>query len=441
MKCALKRAMLIGPPGFLSNRAKVQRTSAGSIAEALRWLSGPTGTAVCALGVTQIISWGTTLYALGVLGAPIAQETGWSRGLVFGGLTAGLLASGAASTHLGRWIDRYGARAIMSTGSGLAAIGLWLLSIVTGPLAYVAVWLLLGLAMRMTLYDAAFAALVQVTPSRGRRAISYLTLFGGFASSVFWPIAHWLNEAYNWRTTFLIFAAINLFVCLPFNWWGLARREAAPGPVEHVAPSTSLRPVTVLDDRSRSMAMALFGLVMSATAFAIGAMAAHLPAVLEATGLSAAVAVTFASIKGVAQVAGRIADIAFGQKLHPVDLGRLSIALLPLSFVVLLAGGAGFWAALTFTVLFGVANGLVTIVRGAVPLALFGPNGYGAILGILATPYLLMNALAPALLAIVIDIAGYRAAEVVLVAAGLIAVAAMELMAAWHRRLAQPNPP
>jgi MFS family permease len=187
--------------------------------------------------------------------------------------------------------------------------------------------------------------------------------------------------------------------------------------------------------------MLLFGLVMSATAFAIGAMAAHLPAMLEASGLSAAVAVTLASVKGLAQVAGRVADIAFGHRLHPVDLGRLSIALVPLSFLVLLAGGASFWAALAFTVLFGVANGLVTIVRGAVPLALFGPNGYGAILGILAAPYLVMNALAPAMLAVVIDLAGYTAAEVVLVISGLLAVAAIELMAAWHRGLARPSSP
>lgn len=395
------------------------------------------GTAVCALGVTQIVSWGTTLYALGVLGAPIAEETGWSRGLVFAGLTAGLLASGAASTHLGRAIDRLGGRLIMTAGSALAALGLLLLSLVAEPIAYIAVWLLLGLAMRMTLYDAAFAALVQVTPSRGRRAISYLTLFGGFASSVFWPIAHWLNLEYGWRTTLLVFAAINLVVCLPLNWWGLARREAADAAAATAVPAVTAPTTAVLEASSRTIAMVLFGIVMSATAFVVGAMAAHLPAVLQESGLSAAVAVALASIKGVAQVAGRVADILFGQRLHPVDLGRLSIWLIPLSFLVLMVWGAEFWAALAFTVAFGVANGLVTIVRGAVPLALFGPNGYGTVLGILATPYLVMNALAPALLAVVIDVAGYPAAGVILVFAGLLAAVAIEVMAAWHRGLAR----
>jgi MFS family permease len=182
------------------------------------FVSHPATHAICALGITQICAWGTTLYALGVLGKPIAADTGWSQSLVFGGLTVGLLVSSAVSAYIGRAIDRRGGRGIMSVGSIVMAIGLVLLSLVTEPYGYLAVWALLGIAMRMSLYDAAFAALVQVTPSRGRRAISYLTLFGGFASSVFWPIGHALNAEYGWRTTLLIFAAINIVVCLRPRW-------------------------------------------------------------------------------------------------------------------------------------------------------------------------------------------------------------------------------
>src|SRR5690606_2617390 len=126
--------------------------------------------------------------------------------------------SGAVSAGVGRLMDRRGGRLAMSVGSVLAALGLVILSQVRDPVSYLAAWAFLGLAMRLTLYDAAFAALVQVTPSRGRRAISYLTLFGGLASTVFWPIGHVLNGAYGWRTTLLIFAAINLLVCLPLHW-------------------------------------------------------------------------------------------------------------------------------------------------------------------------------------------------------------------------------
>jgi hypothetical protein len=403
----------------------------------LAWLASPMGTAVCGLGVTQIIAWGTTIYALGVLGAPIAEDTGWSRSLVFAGLTVGLLGSGAVSAAVGRAIDRHGARTIMEAGSGLVAAALLVIALAQYPAVYIAGWALLGPAMRMTLYDAAFAALVQVTPERGRRAISYLTLFGGFASSVFWPIGHALDLAIGWRQTILVYAALNLLVCLPLHRWALSRRTT-PGPgavASRAAPGPALAADHApLHGTARRPALVLFALASSASAFVFGAMAVHLPAVLEASGLSAAVAVALASLKGFAQVAGRVAEILFGSRRHPVEVGRLSIALMPVSFAILMAGGASIGAALLFIVLFGVANGLVTIVRGAVPLALFGVEGYGTILGILAAPYLLVNAMAPVALAVAIDHWGYPAAEAIVLAAGLLSTLAMEIMSAWYRR-------
>jgi MFS family permease len=396
----------------------------------------PATAAIVSLGFTQIVSWGTTLYALGVLGKPIAADSGWSQSLVFGGLTVGLLVSGAVSASVGRFLDRYGGRLAMSLGSVLAAVGLVLLATVRDPMSYLAVWGFLGLAMRLTLYDAAFAALVQVTPSRGRRAISYLTLFGGLASTVFWPIGHALNSAYGWRTTLLVFAAINLLVCLPLHLVGLARRETPEqaanahatgnGETQHAG-----RP---LEGSTRTVAMVLFGAVAAASAVVMGALAVHLVAILEASGLAAATAVLMASFKGVAQVVGRIWDLTLARRWHPLDVGRVSIALMPLSFAVLVLGGASFSAALGFTLLFGVSNGLVTIVRGAVPLALFGTQGYGTVLGILATPYLVLAALAPAAFALVVERWGYGTGEAILLGAGAISLLGMELLTRWYRR-------
>ena len=315
------------------------------------------------------------------------------------------------------------------------ATGLIWLALVETPYAYLAAWAFLGVSMRMCLYDAAFAALVQVTPSRGRRAISYLTLFGGFASSVFWPIAHSLNAAYGWRTTLLIFAAINLCVCLPLHWIGLARREnQAQAEVAAATAPASAAAAPPLEGPARMLAMLLFGLIVAASAIVFGAMAAHLVPVLEASGLAAAAAVWIASLKGVAQVAGRIWDLTLARKWHPIDVGRVSIAVMPLSFLVLLLGGANFMAALAFTLLFGISNGLVTIMRGAVPLALFGPKGYGEVLGILATPYLLLAAVAPAAFALVVERYGYAVAEAIMFAAGLCSLLGMEVMAFWYRR-------
>jgi predicted MFS family arabinose efflux permease len=395
----------------------------------------PATIAILALGITQIIAWGTTLYALGVLGKPIAADTGWSQSLVFGGLTVGLLVASAVSPLIGRAVDQRGGRWVMSIGSILITVGLVLLSVVTDPYAYLAAWAFLGLAMRMSLYDAAFAALVQVTPSRGRRAISYLTLFGGFASSVFWPIGHALNAAYGWRTTLVIFAVVNLVACLPLHWLGLARRETAEQAEQaraaDPAPTAATPP---LEGAARKIAMVLFSLIVAASAVVFGALAVHLVPILEATGLAAATAVFIASLKGAAQVAGRVWDLTLARRWHPIDVGRVSVAFIPLSFAVLMLGGSSFTAALAFTLLFGISNGLVTIMRGAVPLALFGPKGYGEVLGILATPYLLLAAVAPAAFAIVVEHSGHAVAEAILLGAGLFSFLGMELMARWYRR-------
>ena len=393
----------------------------------------PMVVAVVCLGFTQIIAWGTTLYCLGVLGKPIAADTGWSQTLVFGGLTVGLLMSSVVSTSVGRLIDRRGARVVMCIGSILVALGLAAIAAARSPTHYLAAWALLGLAMRMNLYDAAFAAIVQVTPTRGRRAISYLTLFGGLASTVFWPIGYAIEASYGWRATLFSFAAINLFVCLPLHWFGLARRE--PGvAADDKSPETAAAIAPVLEGRQRRLAMILFGFVMAASAFCYGALAAHLVTVLAAVGLSATVAVTLASAKGVAQTLSRLGDLVFGRNLHPLNLGRITLAFLPLSFVVLIWGGASLTTAIVFIVLFGIANGLTTIVRGAVPLALFGTKGYGEILGILATPYLMLNAVAPMVFALIDERFGAAAATHTLLAVGLLAWASIELMALWYRR-------
>lgn len=399
-----------------------------------RMVRHPATAAIVALGVTQIVAWGTTLYALGVLGKPIAADTGWSQSLVFGGLTVGLLVSSAISASVGRLIDRRGGQITMVAGSILTAVGLVMLALVTSPYAYLAVWAFLGLAMRLSLYDAAFAALVQVTPSRGRRAISYLTLFGGFASSVFWPIGHALDAAYGWRTTLLIFAAANLLVCLPLHWLGLARRETAAQAEEARASATATAPTgPPLEGTTRTVAMVLFSVIVAASAVVFGALAVHLVPILEATGLAAATAVFVASLKGVAQVTGRIWDLTLARRWHPIDVGRVSVGFMPLSFAVLMLGGADFGMALAFTLLFGVSNGLVTIMRGAVPLALFGPKGYGEVLGILATPYLLLAAIAPGAFALIVERWGYGTGEAILFGAGLVSFLGMEVMARWYR--------
>ncbi|MGI9423757.1 MAG: MFS transporter, partial [Hyphomicrobiaceae bacterium] len=408
------------------------------------WATSPTGVAVNALGVTQIVSWGTTLYALAVLAGPIGQDTGWSPSIVFGGLSIGLLVSGAISTHTGRLIDTRGARSLMSIGSILNAAGLLALAASTSEWIYLASWAFLGISMRLTLYDAAFAALVQVTPANGRRAISFLTLWGGFASTVFWPIGHMLNDAVGWRETCVIFAILNIVVGLPLHWWGLARHEDGPGakPAGAAPAKSSQEAVSgdLLTGHERLIAMILFSFATSSYAFIFGAASVHLVGLIEASGVTLAAAVAIASVKGVAQVGGRVWEIVFARNMKPINLARVPVWLMPLAFAILIALAGGVGPALFFTVCFGAANGLVTIVRGALPLALFGTEGYGHILGVLATPYLLINAAAPLVLAVVIEYGGYQLGQWVLLGTALLSLAAMEILAIWYGRRGTAKP-
>lgn len=391
---------------------------------------------VCAMGVAQITAWGTSYYCLGVLGGPIAAETGWSRSLVYFGFTVSLLVMGAISRWAGLAIDRHGPRSVMTAGTLIVSLGLYGLSLVTSPGAYLAAWALLGVGMRLCLYDAAFAALVHVAPSRGRLAISYLTLFGAFASTVFWVVGHYLNEAGGWRQTLALFAAANLAICLPLNWIALRRRESFAGrPAQaEVSASPDRHPGFFLEGSRRVVAMALFALVMSLNGFVFSVVAVQLVPLLEGAGLATATAVWVASLKGFAQFGGRVVEIVFGRKLHAMTVGRVAIGILPVSFVLLVLSGGGLYAIVVFTLLMGASQGVITIVRGAVPLALFGPNGYGAVLGMIATPVLIVNAVSPTLFAMVVDRAGWTVAQAVLLTASAASCLAMEMMSRWYRR-------
>ena len=393
----------------------------------------PLPLAVCALGLAQITAWGTSYYCLGVLAKPIVADTGWSLSLVYFGFTVALMAMGAVSAWAGRAIDRHGARAVITAGTVMVSAGLYALSLVKSEAAYLAVWAFLGLGMRLCLYDAAFAALVQVVPTRGRQAISYLTLFGAFASTVFWPLGHYFDEAVGWRQTLVLFAAINLAVCLPLNWIGLARREpeGVRAEVSSERPSAESPP---LEGSRRTVALLLFALVMSLNAFVFGVVTVQLVPLLEGAGLATAAAVWVASMKGFAQFGGRVVEIVFGRNLHAMTVARIAIGVLPVSFLLLLVSGGNIAAILGFTLLMGASQGVITIVRGALPLALFGAAGYGAVLGLLAVPALAVNAASPTLFAMIVDGWGWRAGEIALVAAAAASWIGMELMSRWYAR-------
>jgi hypothetical protein len=386
---------------------------------------------VNALGITQITAWGTSYYCLGVLAKPIAAETGWPISAIFLGFSVALVVMGVISTTVGRLIDRLGARAVMSIGTVVVSAGLLGLSLVRDVASYFAAWAVIGVGMRCCLYDAAFAALVQAVPSRGRLAISYLTLYGAYASTVFWVIGHYLNEAYGWRGTLAIFAAVNLAICLPLNWIGLSWREGgtATAAAKTAAPSAE---GPILTGRRRVVGMALFALIMSLNGFVFGVVSLQLVPLLEAAGLAGATAVWVASLKGHGQFGGRVVEIFFARNLKAMTVARIAIGVLPPALLILMLARGELWLLVAFTLLLGASQGVITIVRGAVPLALFGAEGYGAVLGLIATPILLVNAFSPSLFALIVDWVGWQNALYSLLAGAVATWLAIELMSRWY---------
>lgn len=357
------------------------------------------------LGLSQLVCWGVSYYLIGVFGERIAAELGWSRAVAYGGFSAALVVMGLASPAIGRLIDRRGGRPVMAAGSLLLALGCLGLSFARTPALYYAAWLVLGLAMRMTLYDAAFAALARLGGAQAKRPISQITLLGGLASSTFWPIGHALAEAFGWRAALLGYAGFALLT-LPLHLAIPPGRAATEtGPTPH-APGMALaegRP-------DRRLAQLLYALIVTLTTFLNSGMSAHMIAMLAGLGLAASLAVWVSTLRGVGQSTARLCEVLFGARLHPFALAILATGLLPFCFVAGLFSGASLAAAVGFAFVYGAGNGLVTIARGTLPLALFDHRTYGALTGALLAPSFFAAALAPIAYALVIERFGEAAA-------------------------------
>jgi MFS family permease len=366
---------------------------------------------IVALGVTQIVSWGSIYYGFALLLDPLQQALAADRTTVVGAFSAALLTSGLLATLVGRRIDLFGGRAVMSAGSVAAAALLAALSRVEGVAALYAIWIGLGAVMAATLYEPAFAVVTQAFAAGYRRAITLLTLFGGFASTVFWPLTTALIEAFGWRDALLALAAVNLFVCAPLHAWLLpaGRRDAHPP----AAATTSRTLAEVLRERS----FYLLALAFLTNALLIAAIGVHLIAMLRADGLSPAAAAGVGATIGPMQVLGRVAEFAVGRRVSAVNVGRVAVLLPPLALVALLmADGSRAWL-LAFACLYGAGNGALTIVRGTVPVELYGRDHYGAVTGALATPGLIARAAGPIAAAALAALpGGYDAAVAMLIA-------------------------
>jgi len=354
--------------------------------------------AVGVLGVTQIIAWGTIFYSP-VLTVPlIAAERGWSLAFTMGGFSLGLLVAGLVSPFVGAAIDRHGGHVVMTCGSLVSAAGLVALVHAAHPVLYLAVWMVLGAGLAASLYDSAFATLGRIFGATARPAITALTLAGGFASTVGWPTTHLLLGAVGWQSTYLIYAAVLVLICAPLHAFVLPRTRAMIDAVPAGAAATApaLLPPT-------GLAFVLVVAAFASFAFVPSALSAHLLAIFGRTGIDAATVVMIGTLFGPAQVAARLTEFLFARNLHPLSLARFAVTLLVAAFAMLALLGFSALTAAAFVLMFGAANGLITIARGAVPLALFGAAGYGRLVGRIAGPSLIMQSAAPLVLAFIVE--------------------------------------
>jgi len=374
--------------------------------------------AVLVLGITQIVAWGTIFYSPVLTMPLIAAERGWSLAFAMGGFSLGLLMAGLVSPYIGRSIDHRGGHAVMTIGSLVSALGLLGLVYASHPLTYLAVWMLLGAGLAASLYDSAFATLGRIFGAGARSPITILTLAGGFASTVGWPATHLLIGAVGWRGTYIVYAALLVLVCAPLHFFGLPRTRAvietktdgqAAAQAPHLAPQGTVFLLVVA--------------AFASYAFVPSALSAHLLAIFGRTGIEPATVVLIGTLFGPSQVAARVCEFVFARNLHPLAIARGAVLLLIAAFSLLAVAGFSILTAAAFAIMFGAANGLITIARGAVPLALFGPVGYGRVIGRIAGPSLIMQAMAPFVLAFAIERASDPAALMLAACFTLIALA------------------
>ena len=355
------------------------------------------------LGISQIMGYGTLMYAYAILLPEMATELGLSLSQVFGILSLGLFFGGITAPIAGNLVDRFGGRWVMTAGSLVAGLALMAMSLVTGPVSLFFAILVAEGAGMFVLYNVAFASVARLDLTvLPQRSISVITLFGGVASTIFWPLTLWLFNAYGWQTSWLILGVAYLVICLPIHAMALAgpERDKDAPKKEHAQDWPELQGA----DRRRGMIWMIISFIFSG--YLMGAVMTLWVTNVQDLGHTAAMAALAGAVIGPFKTVGRFFEMLVSRNMYPLMTYALSMSLSLSGFVVLLVVGFTVPGVILAAALYGMGDGIKTIARGTLPLALFGHKGYGARLGWIATASMAINGSAPFVFAWVTQVFG-----------------------------------
>jgi hypothetical protein len=381
------------------------------------------------LGLSQIIGYGTLYYSFSILADSAAASFGWPVSWLYGGLSASLFVGGLVAPEVGKRIDRLGGGLVMTAGSAGSVVALLVAAFAPNGVVFTIAVIGMGATGALVLYEAAFPTLVQATGSEARLRITHLTLIAGFASTIFWPLTAWLHGMFDWRQIYVAFAFANLALCLPIHVLLARQHRRGYRPVASATAEVAHLPVPA-GRRSWALWLATIGFALAG--FALSAMLAQMVPMLTQLGLGAS-ALIVSTLFGPAQVLVRLANMLIGARRHPMAATLIALTMTPAAIAILTLSAPWAIGAMLFAVLLGFGSGLKSIVQGTLPLALFGSGAYGARLGYMAAVRLSLGALAPFVLAFLIETAGAGAAMWIMAGVGIAGLACMVVVARLAR--------
>lgn len=350
------------------------------------------------LGFAQILLWGGSFFLLSVLGEPMMKESGFSHQLVYGSLSASIFISGIVSPMIGKIINKGGKNYILLFSGVVMASGLIILSLAENEILFILSWIVIGLAMGMGLYDALFASLGEKYGKGASRSIVQITLISGFATTVAWPLLAMLNENFGWRKTVLMYAIILMLLTFLIHWFTIFKNKTV---INATAKTNDLQKTDVTTTHIPNLKNAFHLLLINFTigSFLMTGIYIYLLDILKNNQFSLEQAISIGALLGPSQVGVRVLDILFPKKT-PISTGIISSIAITIGLIFLTFCGN---SASIGVVIFGLGNGMRSILRGTLPLEIFGQKIYALMIGKLAILPLVAQAVTPLIGGLVIQ--------------------------------------